>query len=240
MKYIVSEISKMLNVSPFLIKKWEKQNLIKFDRGDNNYRKIDAKLIPLLTDIKTFREINISAKEIKNFFSMSLNEELNFFTKIISESENKINELKEKIEFLKFEQELILLTIRLKDKYEISAPPFDVVVAKQSAALENYINCFKVNDWTIGNRADIGYASDSAKNYESKDILWKKSSEKNYYVTAIPALNSNISETFRARVTDELQYFKSMGISVCNVLATGIALEKDYTYLQTFFETEKI
>ena len=163
-----------------------------------------------------------------------------FFTKIISESENKINELKEKIEFLKFEQELILLTIRLKDKYEISAPPFDVVVAKQSAALENYINCFKVNDWTIGNRADIGYASDSAKNYESKDILWKKSSEKNYYVTAIPALNSNISETFRARVTDELQYFKSMGISVCNVLATGIALEKDYTYLQTFFETEKI
>lgn len=87
MKYNVGEISKMLNVSPFLIKKWERQNLIKFDRGDNNYRKIDADLVPQLTDIKTLREINISTKEIKKFFSMSLNEEKDFFSKIISESE---------------------------------------------------------------------------------------------------------------------------------------------------------
>ena len=225
MKYNVGEISKMLNVSPFLIKKWERQNLIKFDRGDNNYRKIDAELVPQLTDIKTLREINISAKEIKKFFSMS---------------EKKIAELHEKIEFLKLEQELILLTLRLKDKYEISPPPFDFIVAKQSAPSKSNINCFKVNDWTMDNRVDIGYAADSSIKYEKNDILWEKSPEKIYYVTALPALNNKLSETFRERATEELQYFKSLGFSVSNVFATGIALEKDYTYLQTYFETEKI
>lgn len=240
MKYNVGEISKMLNVSPFLIKKWERQNLIKFDRGDNNYRKIDAELVPQLTDIKTLRDINISAKEIKKFFSMSLNEEKDFFSKIISESEKKIAELQEKIEFLKLEQELILLTLRLKDKYEISSPPFDFIVAKQSAPSKSNINCFKVNDWTMDNRVEIGFAADSSIKYEKNEILWEKSPEKIYYVTALPALNDKLSETFRERATEELQYFKSLGFSVSSVFATGIALEKDYTYLQTYFETEKI
>lgn len=101
--YKIGEISKLYNISPDILRYYEKINLISPDYiGENGYRYYSKDQIWRLNNIRNLRNLGIGLKEIKDFLEErsinSVTETLEFQLKKIEENIKKLYFLKDEIE----------------------------------------------------------------------------------------------------------------------------------------------
>lgn len=100
MSYSISEVAKMLNVSPYTIRYYDKEGLFPLVKRVNGIRVFEDKDFPWLRMLNCLKSLNMPIKKIKEYVDLALkgDETLNERYQLILEQEeniqNQINELK--------------------------------------------------------------------------------------------------------------------------------------------------
>ena len=100
MSYSISEVAKMLNVSPYTIRYYDKEGLFPLVKRVNGIRVFEDKDFPWLRMLNCLKNLNMPIKKIKEYVDLALkgDETLNERYQLILEQEeniqNQINELK--------------------------------------------------------------------------------------------------------------------------------------------------
>ena len=98
MSYSISEVAKMLNVSPYTIRYYDKEGLFPLVKRVNGIRVFEDKDFPWLRMLNCLKSLNMPIKKIKEYVDLALkgDETLNERYQLILEQEENIqNQIKE-------------------------------------------------------------------------------------------------------------------------------------------------
>lgn len=95
-----NEISKIVGISKRTLQFYDDEGIIKVKRSKHNHRLYDKKVLENLWEIMVYKEMGIGLKEIKQLLEMSEGEKKNYLKVYIKEIEEKIQELKERKEYV--------------------------------------------------------------------------------------------------------------------------------------------
>jgi DNA-binding transcriptional MerR regulator len=103
MSYSISEIAKMLNVSTYTIRYYDKEGLFPFVNRVNGIRVFEDKDFPWLRMLNCLKNINMPIKKIKEYVNLALkgDETLQERYQLIIEQEENINNQIQRLEYYK-------------------------------------------------------------------------------------------------------------------------------------------
>ena len=103
MGYTISEVAKMLDVSPYTIRYWDKEGLFPLVKRVNGIRIFEEKDFPWLRMLNCLKNINMPIKKIKEYLDLAIkgDESLQERYQLILEQEEKLEEQIRQLKYYK-------------------------------------------------------------------------------------------------------------------------------------------
>ncbi|MCD2338317.1 MerR family transcriptional regulator [Bacillus cereus] len=230
----ISDVAKILGVSPSTLRHWEREGLISFMRSKhNNYREFTFESLVALCDIILYRNFELPLNSIKNVkyqTEKELGETLFNLKTNIDEQINKLNKIKDNL--IKKEQLLQDLTEFKKQKIEIKSIKLETIYHfsfKDKEAVQNYLSdpsCAITIFSATNNESKYGILLKKSR----KNILREEDSNKKRYLYGLFWSN----ELEENNKNDFFKFAKShkliLGNFICQYILSSYDKERGYCH----------
>lgn len=96
----VNEVCKIAGVSKRTLQYYDDENVLSVERSDQNYRLYSDESLEKIWQILIFREMNFSLKDIREYLSLSDDEQIRYLSQRIEVKQKEIHHLYEEVNLI--------------------------------------------------------------------------------------------------------------------------------------------
>mgnify|MGYP002738472764 CR=1 FL=1 len=241
--YTLNDISLLLDIPKSTLRYWEKEQLITSHRKESQYREYTTEQLIQICEIKIYRDLNFSIKDIKDIDSNDQQTNIDILNKAKETISQQIKTLQQTIKDIERYEKKHALMLSLKRKpIQKERPFFNELYYFHPVKTPNLINYIKdpsimafVQDPTQEKLQHFAtFVKESA--VQPLDTFWVYSDDFDYFTTYITSINKQLDTK---RLDFILSTISDLGYTSHKTIGRFLVSEKKVDYYQVWIEAKK-
>lgn len=241
--YSLETIASLLKIPKSTLRYWEKERLIHSVRGDtNDYRQYTTEQLIAICEIKFYRDLNFSIKEIKNLYTNPLSDTQKLLENARQDLEERITQLKQiHRNLITYQQKYEEVSQLQEEILKEEIPPFKTLYYFHPAKAENlllYLNDPSILGFVLSpDEQTIEHFSTTNKDSAAFPLVlhWEFDASKSYYSQLI-RIEESSNQLQPQQIQKNLIYLQEQGYQVHQLLGRYLLSKKHQDYYQLWFE----
>lgn len=240
----IGHLSHILDIPSSTLRYWEKEGLIRFNRGENNYRTFATSQIFEVGDIAFYRDIRIPIEDLKELPGMDLDHVEDILTASETRLEQDVERIERNLERIRLRKSAIERTRRLRTPRIVRArlpALYDIVFEEYSAMQHRLNDPYKEAAYSLASAPDNTWGA-TTSNIQNRAVVRPADSEPRLYLNGLMMLeyhNETNKTSFQNNIPQLRQMAVDLGYRPGDVVGTYLLSAFDrlrYTYYDGYVE----
>lgn len=240
----IGRLSSILGIPSSTLRYWEKEGLVHFNRGENNYRTFATPHIFEIGDIAFYRDLRIPIADLKKLSTMDLDRVEDILNASETRLEQNIMQAKQNLEKIRLRKAAIERVRQLRTPHIIQTrlpPIYDIVYEEYNAMQHRLNDPYKEAVYSLSSSPDTTWGA-TLSNIQNRPQVRPGDLEPRLYLNGLVMLeyhNETNRDSFQNNIAQLRQTVADLGYRAGDVIGTYLISAFDdlrYTYYDGYIE----